>query len=202
MNVRLEYTMHFNAGVHYYGQLIMNSYKLTVYMVTHTAEAELTNIAFDRMKYFVTEVLDSTVFINKEEQEACRLYHAAGVKVTTLPNEPVDQIVGVMLFHKLNAIMEGRISVMETELSSTIGDNMVYLHSENEESKDLIFPAWWTTPDLTHHDFEFNEGDKVFSLYPGNYSQWTELNMGWPDDEPKETGNIVFADFGKDETKH
>lgn len=201
MNVRLEYTMHFNAGVHYFDQLIMNSYKLTVYMVTHVTEAELTNIAFDRMKYFVTEVLDSTVFINSSEQEACRLYTAAGVKITTLPNEPVDQIVGLMLFQKLNAIMEGRISVIETELSSLIGDNMVYLHSENEESRDIVFPAWWTTPDLTHHDLEFNNGDGAFSLYPSNYSQWAELKMDWPGSNNPDGGNIVFADFGRDDTK-
>lgn len=201
MNVRLEYTIHFNAGVHYGGELIMNSYRLTAYMVTHVSEADLTNIAFERMKYFVNEVIDSTIFINSKEQDACRLYTAAGIKITTLPNEPVDQIVGLMLFQKLNAIMEGRISVIETELSSHLGDNMVYLHSENEESKDIVFPDWWTTPDLTHHDLEFHNGDEVFSLYPSNYSQWAELNMSWPESTVPGGGNIVFADFGRDDTK-
>lgn len=201
MNVRLEYTIHFTAGVHYGGHLIMNGYRLTVYMVTNYREAEITNTAFERLKYFINEEIDSTIFINSENQEACRLYTAAGIKITTLPNEPVDQIVGVMLFHKLNAIMEGRISVLETELSSHLGDNMVYLHSENENTEELVMPAWWTAPDLTHYDLEFQDGDHVFSLYPGNYSRWTEIGLGWPDQEPVETGNIVFADFGKDETK-
>ena len=202
MNVRLQYTIHFTAGVHYGGQLIMNGYRLTAYMVTNVREAELTNTAFERLKYFVTEEMDSTVFINSEDQEACRLYAAAGIKITTLPKEPVDQIVGVMLFHKLNAIMEDRITVLETELSSHLGDNMVYLHSENENAEDIEIPKWWTTPDLTHFELEYKDGDHVFSLAPGNYSVWAELGLGWPNDEPKETGNIVFADFGKDETKH
>ena len=30
-----------------------------------------------------------------------------------------------MLFHKLNAIMEGYISVMEVEISSELGDQMI-----------------------------------------------------------------------------
>lgn len=201
MNVRLEYTIHFTAGVHYTGQMIMNGYRLTAYMVTNVTEAELTNTAFERLKYFINEELDSTVFINSKEQEACRLYTAAGIKITTLPNEPVDQIVGLMLFHKLNAIMEGRISMIETELSSHLGDNMVYLHSENENTQDIEIPKWWTTPDLTHYELEFKDGEQVFSLYPGNYSAWADLGMAWPDQEPSETGNIVFADFGKDETK-
>ena len=201
MNVRLQYTFHFNAGVHWGGQLVMNSYRLTVYMVTNVRESELTTTAFERLKYFITEEIDSTVFINSEEQEACRLYTAAGVSITTLPKDPVDQIVGVMLFHKLNAIMEDRISILETELSSHLGDNMSYLHSENENTEDVEMPKWWTSPDLTHFELEYQDGDHVFSLAPGNYSAWTELGLAWPDQEPKETGNIVFADFGKDDTK-
>ena len=201
MNVRLQYTINFTAGVHYGSQLIMNVYNLTSYMVTNVREAEATNTAFERLKYFINEEMDSTVFINSENQEACRLYTAAGIKITTLPKEPVDQIVGVMLFHKLNAIMEGRISVLETELSSHLGDSMVYLHSENENTQDLETPAWWHTPDLTHSELNFQDGDHVFSLIPGNYSIWNELGMSWSDQEPAETGNVVFADFGKDDTK-
>ena len=201
MNVRLQYTMHFNAGVHYGGQLIMNGYHLTVYMITNVRESELTTIAFERLKYYINEEVDSTVFINSEEQEAGRLYTAAGIKITTLPKDPVDQIVGVMLFHKLNAVMEDRISIIEIELSSHLGDNMIYLHSENENTEDIEMPKWWTTPDLTHFELEDQAGDHVFSLAPGNYSVWNELGLGWPDEDPPETGNIVFADFGKDETK-
>lgn len=201
MNVRLEYSMPFTAGVHYSDRLIMNNYLLRVYMVTNVPEAELTNTAFERLKYFINEEIDSTVFINIADQDACRLYTAAGINLTTLPNEPVDQIVGVILFHKLNAIMEDKISVVETELSSSLGDHMVYLHSENENTQNLELPAWCSSPDLTHAELEFNDGEKVFSIQPNSYSQWQELDMAWPSEEPTETGNIVFADFGKDETK-
>ena len=201
MNVRLQYTFHFTAGVHWSGELIMNGYRLTVYMVTNVRESELTTTAFERLKYFINEEVDSTVFINSDEQEACRLYTAAGVKITTLPKDPVDQIVGVMLFHKLNAIMEDRISILETELSSHLGDNMNYLHSENENTEDIEMPKWWTTPDLTHYELEFQDRDRIFTLAPGNYSVWSELGLDWPNDSPKETGNIVFADFGRDDTK-
>lgn len=201
MNVRLEYTIDFLAGVHWRKQLIMNGYRLKVFMITNTAESEVTTIAFERLKHFINEKIDSSIFINLEEQEACRLYTAAGVRITTLPRDPVDQIVGVMLFHKLNAIMEGRISILETELSSHLGDNMVYLHSENETAEDIKHPGWWTTPDLIQSESEFHDGDQVLTLHPEHYSQWAELGLGWPDQEPKETGNIVFAEFGKDETK-
>ena len=68
MNVRLEYALHFTAGVHWRDQLIMNGYRLKVYMITNTAESEITTIAFERLKYFINEEIDSSIFINSEEQ--------------------------------------------------------------------------------------------------------------------------------------
>ena len=200
MNVRLQYTMPFTAGVHYNGKLIMNGYLLKVFMITNVAESELTDTAFERLKYFINEEMDSTIFINLADQEQCQLYADAGIKITTLPNEPVDQIVGVMLFHKLNAIMENRISIIETELSSHLGDNVVYVHSENEITQNIEIPAWWTTPDLLHNELDSGRSDTVFAA-PYTGPTWRDLNLSWDDDEPVETGNIVFADFGKDDTK-
>ena len=200
MNVRLQYTTLFTAGIYYTDQLIMNNYRLTVYMVTNVQEAELTDIAFERLKYFINEEIDSSVFINSENQAQCQLYVDAGIKVTTLPNAPVDQIVGVMLFHKLNAIMEDRISVLETELSSDLGENVIYIHSENEITQNMEIPAWWVSPDLAHSKLEIDNKDTVFAV-PYTGTTWKELNLAWPNEEFIETGNIVFADFGKDETK-
>lgn len=199
MNVRLQYTIPFIAAVHYQERLIMNNYTFRAYMVTNVVESEQTNIAFERLKYFIDEEMASTVFINSENIDACQRYLEAGMHITTLPNEPVDQIVGVMLFHKLNAIMEGRISVIETELSSTLGDNMAYIHSENEVTNDLVLPDWWTTADVVHCDTDLIDSDNVLSLLRSNV--WKELELAWPSEATLETGNIVFADFGKDDTK-
>jgi hypothetical protein len=202
VNVRLQYTIPFTAAVHYQDRLIMNTYQLRTYMVTNTADAENHNIAFERLKYFITEEMDSTVFINSEHVDACKLYLAAGMKITTLPNDPVDQIIGVMLFCKLNAIMEDRITIIETELSSSLGDNMVYIHGENEVTDNLVFPDWWTTVDVVHCDTDLIDSDNVLSLLRSNV--WKELDLGWPEsvnETPTATGNIVFADFGRDDTK-
>ena len=204
MNVRLQYTIPFTAAVHYQDRLIMNNYLLRTYMITNTVNAENHNIAFERLKYFIAEEIDSTVFINSKCVEACELYLAAGIKITTLPNEPVDQIIGVMLFCKLNAIMEERITIVETELSSTVGDNMVYMHGEHETTDNLEIPDWWTTSDVVHCDTDLIDSDNVLSLLKSNV--WQELDLDWPTTEPTDpppgtTGNIVFADFGKDETK-
>lgn len=195
MNVRLKYDMPFTAGVYYNGALRMNNYSLRLWMTTNTEKATDHSISFERIKYFVYSQIDSTIFINDELTEQCNLFYQAGVSITTLPGDPVDQLVGIMLYYKLNAITEGRMTIVETELGSTFGDNMVYLHSEHENTSGFVQPAWWTTADLIHSEFEDRNSDKVLAIPQSTH--WRDIDLAWPDEPVDEdSGNVVvFANF-------
>jgi hypothetical protein len=202
MNVRLQYPVTFTAGIHYNNQLQMNNYSLKLFMITNTEDGVSSNIAFDRIKHFIYNELDSSVIIDSIETEQIKLYLAAGVNLITLPAEPVDQLVGIMLQHKLNAIADGRLIVVEIEISSTIGDGLVYTYGEGEDVSDLDIPDWWKSSGLIHHDSNLIDTDNVLSIHQNNV--WHELDLAWPNDTDSEpTGNtVVFADFKKtDETK-
>jgi hypothetical protein len=89
-------------------------------------------------------------------------------------------------------------AISGAEIKTTKAGNGQYINVK------YTIPVWWNTPDLTHFDLEFKDGNQVFTLHPGNYSAWADLELDWLDREivaPGETGNIVFADFGKDDTK-
>jgi hypothetical protein len=195
MNVRIRHSMTFTAGIYYAGETCMNNYVLTLSMITHSTEAASHNVAFERLKYFVYNCLDSTIFINQEHEDQCARLANAGLSVTTLPGDPVDQLIGLMLYYKLNAIMEDRIIVEETEISSSLGENMVYLHSENEITDIGIVPDWWATADTAHNDLVLIGTDKIVSMH-GN-TVWRELDLTWPESATvAETGNVVvFRDF-------
>ena len=108
MNVRLQYDLDFLAGIYYDERLQLNSYSISMSLLTKTTDALNTNIAMDRLKMFMHGELANTVFVNQALRERAEMLQIMGVNVTTLPEEPVDQIVGMMLYYKLNAIMEGR----------------------------------------------------------------------------------------------
>jgi hypothetical protein len=195
MNVRLKYDLHFNAGVYYNGNTILNNYSLRLWMITNTELAEDQNTAFERMKYFVYNHVDNTMFIDRDEQEQCARFLQAGLSITTMPGDPVDQLIGIMLYHKLNAIMEQRMTVVETELSSSQGQAMTYLHSEGENTLGVEPPTWWISADLSHSDFALPESEKVVSMQ--TTTAWRDLDLAWSDlPAPSDHGNIVvFADF-------
>lgn len=202
MNSRIRSTLHFTAGVFYGDQLLMNNYRVSISATTNTLDNVINNIALERIKYFIHYELTNTVFINSTDVDQCRRLLDAGVKITTLPDEPVDQIVNIMLYSKLDAIVEDQLIINDIELSSDLGDNIVYFHGEGESLGPLSDKGWWMESNLTHCKLEFLNNDKVVDMYQAR--AWRELDLAWPDSTltPPATDNrVVFADFGKDETK-
>lgn len=207
MNVRLRYNITFPAGTWFDNELMMTNYTLALSFVTQTMDPQDQNIALERIKYFLLNELHSTVFINQAEVERAEAFTDVGLNVTTLPEEPVDQVVGIMLFYKLNAIMEGRMKITEIRFSSEAGDSVEYFHSENEHTD--LFPAtgWWHEPNLKHSDVELEDEESDNNVVAlGTNTEWEDQDLAWVQSEvTQDLGQVVFANFGHDggnETKH
>jgi|APCry1669188970_1035186.scaffolds.fasta_scaffold00408_8 hypothetical protein len=194
MNVRIKFPINFTAGIFYRDELQMNNYMVTLSMITNSLDGTINNIALDRIKYFIYHEIESSIFINSSDVERCEKFIDAGLKITTIPDAPVDQLIGIMLYYKLSSITEDRILIEEIEISSSIGEGLVYIHGSNENVDGLDIPEWWKSCDLIHCDSELIEDDEIVTL--ANVTAWRDLELEWPDEEESETGNtVVFADF-------
>jgi hypothetical protein len=198
MNVRLQYDLDFLAGIYYDERLQLNSYSISMSLLTKTTDALNTNIAMDRLKYFVLVELANTVFVNQEHQSKAEMMQIMGINVTTLPEEPVDQIIGMMLYCKLNAIMEGRMAVTRLDLSSVLGDSVWYQHDEDDALGPLGKDGWWHESTVQHDSIlESVTADNVLRVIP---NAWHELGLTWPEQETESTANtVVFANFSRNE---
>jgi hypothetical protein len=197
MNVRLQCDLEFLAGIYYDDQLQMNHYDICLNLVTKTQDPVSTNIAMDRIKAFIYGELESTVFINQDQRERAELMQVMGVNVTTLPEEPVDQIIGMMLYYKLNAIMEDRMTITQLDISSKLGDSIWYQHDEEDLSGPFAAEGWWHANTVQHNTVEVDpDNANVVKVVP---SGWAEYGLVWPGEEvTNENGNtVVFANFPK-----
>ena len=181
----------------------MNNYRVNLHLITGEVTGDEHNIALDRIKYFLHNQINSSVFVNRENLSSCQSLTAAGIRVTPIPEEPVDQVIGIMLYCKLNAIMEQRMIITEIELSSELGDSIVYLHNDLENMGPIEDAGWWHDPEPTHVDSAVVDIDNVVPL---NYNtSWKELGLAWDNIvvvRPDDTDNkVVFADFSKDDTR-
>jgi len=198
MNVRIKFPITFTAGIFYGGNLQMNNYMVNLSMLTNSMDGAINNIALDRIKYFIYHEIESSIFINSADTERCAKFIDAGLKITTIPDEPVDQLIGIMLYYKLAAITEERLIIDEIEISSSLGDGLVYMHGEHENVDELAVPDLWKSVDLVHCYTELIEPDEIVTL--ADLNVWRDLNLDWPsEEEESETGNTVV--FILDDTK-
>jgi predicted Fe-Mo cluster-binding NifX family protein len=200
MNVRLEYDMNWRAAIWFEDRLQINDYSAELSIHTNTMNHEDHVTCMARLNHFVYHELTNTVFIKQDNQEQLKALAAAGIKVTTLPEEPIDQIIGIALYCKLNAILEERMIVTNVTIQSLLGDNVRYLHNSQESLGPCSDPGWWFETGPVHSNFKAAAGNRrVVKL--NRTPDWRDMDLGWSGtDEPKsETNTVVFAKFPTDE---
>lgn len=196
---RLSYKTDFYAGVFTAGKLKMCCFHLKLWLFTDSVDSDEQNIAFDRIRFFIDNILTNTVFVEDDRVEQCRKLSSANISITSLPSLPVEQVIGLILHTKFNAITEGRMSVVDTEISSSLSERVTYLHGEEELPGVSELDGWWHRADMSHCDDALlsNANERVVSLK--KVRTWREVGLAWESDDLvfEPTSNTVV--FLKDE---
>jgi hypothetical protein len=192
LSTRIERSFIFQAGVHFEGSFIMNVYDIALSMEVETASIREQNIAMDRIKYFLQECLANSVFVHDTEKKVAEKYTQAGIKVCTLPEEPYDQIICLLLLLKLNSITEGRLSITDISLVSELSDDVKFNYSiEETESQPYGTEGWWAEPSTTISDSpKVNKKDKIVKLV--KHSDWSIVDLDWKE-KPNKSTEIIFT---------
>lgn len=199
MNVRLQYDVDFLAGIYFEGNLQINSYDVVMSLETNTNDTVRINIAMERLKAFIHSELANVVFINREHENEAELLQALGVNICTLPEEPVDQIIGLMLYCKLNSIMEGQLEIVSLDIKSSLGDDVWYQHNEDESMGPFERDGWWhknnTQKETLDPDGTPENVVKVQS------TGWKEYGLDWPEETKENNTKIIYPKFKRDENE-
>ena len=197
MNVKLQFDIEFLGGTYFHDALHLNSYSVTINMLTQTTNADSTNVAMERLRCFITNDLENTVFFGPNNQEEAELFRMLGTNVTTLPEEPVDQIIGLMLYCKLNAIMQGRMVISNLGITSTAGGVWFNL-DEDDALGPFAQPGWWQEPTVQHNNLPEPESESAENVVRVKPSPWIEYGLLWPEERQEHQNNTVaYPEFGK-----
>lgn len=196
MNVRLRKDFVFNTGIVFQDQYLINQYHVTLDMITTDSESYQQNVAYERIKFWLAEIMENSVMIPTGHAKVAA-FAETGQRVITLPDEPLDQIIGIMLCCKLNAICEDRLLVTDVELSSKCGEDMIYIHSFDETVGPFSTDGWWNDSKLTYNNIHEHH-DNIVPL--SHTTTWKDIGLDWEKTQPQDS-KVVFADFKRDETK-
>ena len=200
MNVRFKKTFDFSAGVIYDNKFSVNFYTVVVHMTTVNMDGDYHNIAYERMRYWVDEVLSDSILIYQKDPMLDQ-WLSTEQRIILFPEQPVDQVVGILLYSKFNAITEKQFIINEVEASSAIGDDIVFMHSENEITDVLAQTGWWndSKPTWISSGKKRVRQNKIIKL--DRMPDWKDLDLEFEQSDTNDDNSVVFVEFGKDDKK-
>ena len=198
MNVNLYRDLDFLAGFYIPSfskhKFQCNRYRVRLHLVTNTEDFDQVNIAMDRVKALIYHELSHTVFVNSKHRDNINDLVSLGINVTTLPEEPLDQVIGIVLYCKFNAIMEQRMQVTQIDIASELGDMVWYQHYADDNIGPFASGGWWHHASTRHNDCVLVDAD--VPMIPAG--SWAHYDLSWPADQEKKS-TVVYANFRDDE---
>lgn len=188
MNVYIEKDFEFQAGICFQSEFMLGLYKSTLLMTVNTTSIREQNIAMERIKYFINDVLKNIFFIPDYQIDIKRSMKQLGFNICCITDEPYDQLISVILLLKLNAITEGRIRIDSIKISSSLSDNVTFFTTLEEAQEALPSKDWW-------NDFGRNitacvtKNSNVFTLQPNE--DWDSINLGWKESAASSDNNVT-----------
>lgn len=190
----LQWTTSWNSVIAYEDQLLPNIYTVTIHFDVATDNAEDQNIAFERIKFFVDNILHDAIFCGIDDPLADFFMKTFKQRLVTFVRSPQDLTVAATLFAKFNSIADGKINIESIQLGSTQGNEVfVNFDSEfaeestmlttNELIKESDRSPWWFREDCGTADyFKTEEGSSVITLIT-DVSGWEDSGLSWSADE-------------------
>lgn len=175
MGTKLTHNIGFSAVVVDGARVFPNTYNLKLNMLITTDNRSCQNIALQRILFFINEVFGGSIFINASNENANKFQKLAkDSHVIVFPDDPFDQIIGMILFNKLESIAESFIEMESIEIGSNISPNLFYTIDEFEGFESELEEPWWIRADLTTTD-----DPKIAKKIPS----WEDINLGWEENE-------------------
>jgi hypothetical protein len=154
MIARIERDFSFSTAVHFDNSFYINYYHITLSMLVKDNSIAHQNIALERIIHFLSSVIQNCIFVNELEKKNIKKYEEAGINVCSLPEDPYDQIISMVLLLKLNKIVEGKLEVAENVLGNV---------------------SWWN--DASFSIKKRPEDAKIVKLF--DTSDWDLIGLSW-----------------------
>lgn len=164
-------------------------------MEVETESIREQNVAMERIKYFLNECLENGIFIQDTEHKVIEKYASCGFKVCTVPEEPYDQIITLMLLTKLNSITEGRLVITDITLGSRISDQVKFTCDIENPRGPFEEQGWWLDNSTSISDpiKTSVKKDKIVKLFKTSSVDWAEFNLVWKEKDTKANSTIGFT---------
>lgn len=197
MNTQIEREFDFQACVYFQNNFLINSYWFNLIMEVNTESIHEQNVSMERLKYLIYELFENGVFVSSEHTDIIEKYSNAGLKICTIPEEPFDQIISLVILLKTNAICENKIKVTDISLVSKLSDKVKFIENIETAQHAIKSSGWWNDPTPNLCIKPSNKKEKIVKLVKND---WGDLGLGWNEKKFKST-EVLFTINPKNKPK-
>lgn len=193
----LTWRTDWESVVCYNDMILPNHYDLIVHFNVSTEDDNEQNIAFDRIKYFVDNILQDAIFCGMNDERAPFYMNTYKQKLVTFVAPPQDLVIVATLFSKFISIVEGRIEIEKLELNSKVGNrvtinfDMDFAEESNMlKSDDLVNATkkdpWWNRSDCGTADYFMEDAeDEKKLIFVTDVTSWDTADLQWTENKSK-----------------
>ena len=181
--VRIGFSPTFTAGIHFDSGVIMNTYSVDLQMITKSMNTIDHNVALERCKYIIYEQFSDAIILGNDHKNLGKKYQDVGFRTIILPDEPADQLTGLALYCKLQAVTEDVLDILDISLRSTMGGGISYLHHDEETVGPYEKAGWWSDAGPSCCT-SVTSRKKIVTL---NNPTWKSLDLDWDIGETEDT---------------
>jgi len=189
MNARLKQEVNFSSIIFDGPAVFPNKFHVEFNLITETDSTPHQNIAMQRILFFIYNILDDCIMININHPNLNKLKKISnGTFVVELPGEPRDQLIGILLYHKLYAITDDKFEIENLIIGSERFDKLSYT-IEDFGDFGIEGVPWWDREDLTICERKNHELVKL---------TWKDIDLEWDSEEKTDNkkNNIEILDGG------
>jgi hypothetical protein len=176
-NTRVTKDFTFLSSIHFEGKFMVNLYEMNASMLIDTNDPREQNVAIERMNYFLSSIVEECIFVQDTEKEAIEKYENAGIRVAQVPEEPYDQILGLILLNKCNAVMEDRIQVTDIIFGSKLSNLIKFELTTDMAINEYPGNHWWNNSSPSTQP-KTKKKDKIVKLFDDKI-EWADLELTW-----------------------
>ena len=188
MIARIERDFSFSTAVHFDNSFYINYYHITLSMLVKDNSIAHQNIALERIIHFLSSVIQNCIFVNELEKKIIKKYEEAGINVCSLPEDPYDQIISMVLLLKLNKIVEGKLEITDMVLGSDLSDSVRFCTVQEVAENVLGNVSWWN--DASFSIKKRPEDAKIVKLFDTSDCDLIGLSWTKPAKKTEKTDTI------------
>jgi len=151
------------VGIYHDERFFLNNIKLSLDISTNTDNPVDHYIGFQRIDFFLYDMVQDSIFISESESSKIAAYEMADINSIILPSAgALYPVIQASIIAKLNTILEDNLLVTMSEMKTLDGGDISYIWDFVDEEMTEIITAgdtskWWNNVEISNNpEFSWN----------------------------------------------